>query len=525
MSVAGPDVERRSHRIAVANLDAVEQTNAWLALGPRKAVSTLVGALRTALLLADRIVVDRNQVLEGILFVALTPDRLAWHLGLPPGAPLPLTIGLLNPGAAPVLDPGEPAWPTADGRRWAVSHEIAAQVLLNHAAVAADRERVSSPLVALTGDYAGSVVADRPSVNAPPPSRAWDEGDPSLLPPALWSLRDPEVARHLIDEGRRAWTEAMLTGRVEIEEWRSRPIDLGAAFERLRPPGAGVRDLERALIGLEEPDGLTPVCRAHHPGVDEPGRVCGRRHATRRSLLVRWLDGEEVAGLRPASRPASGDDAVAHLERLAAFRWWNQAYYEAICERDDLRLLTLHNVVPTQWADGGLDPAEVARVELAWGLRRPPRAGWRVALERLSRSSGTRTAVGVEGEIVEHLMDFAPHQFVALQQRRVVDPQRLWSAPSNRSMYDLALAVRDLAGERSSRLARLVTTLLRLLALTTFAVTFALRDAGVLPASGALWASLWAVLAVVGGFPWADLVGLFTMSRTGLQSTLRLRDD
>lgn len=85
-----------STRISVFNLDSVEQSKLWLQQGPVAANTTLIGVLRAALLFGGTVVVDRNQLLEGIFFIAMPPDRLAWHLGLEPGAKLPIEVQLLG---------------------------------------------------------------------------------------------------------------------------------------------------------------------------------------------------------------------------------------------------------------------------------------------------------------------------------------------------------------------------------------------------------------------------------------------
>jgi hypothetical protein len=518
------DRPRAEHRIAVANFDAVEQTRTWLALGAADATRTMLGALRTALLLAETVVVDRNQVLEGIFFVAMGPDRMAWHLGLPPGAPLPLTVGLLAPGAGPSALGSDGPWRTAQGPVWGVPDDVATAIDLNYEAVAADRVRVSSPLVALTGDYDRSSGAGAHSVNAPRPSAAWRASDPEFLPPHVWHQLDRALARDLIEEGRRAWVTAMKTGRVRVEEWRRAPIDIGRALEASRVTDPAAVPLAEAIMRLEEPAGLTGACGVRHRWTDgADAGPCPLRHVTKRSLVVRWLDGEVVPELSPPSLEAGVHAAPDLAVRVAAFRWWVAAYYDAICARDDLRQLALHNVVPT--VDDGTDPAIDPAIELAWGLRREPTAGWRVALGRLSRRrAGAGGALGVEGEIVEHLMAFSPGQYAQLQRYEIVDTDRLWTSPSNRAMFDLALAVRDIAGAYTSRATRLVIGLVRATALAALAVVFAFRDAGLLPVSGVVWIVTWVALAIVAAFPWAEVAALFRMSRGELQSTLRLRD-
>ena len=532
-STSSPTGNRTSHRIAVANFDAVEQTRTWLALGPAAANRTMLGALRTALLLAETVVLDRNQVLEGIFFITMKPDLLAWHLGLPPGSPLPLTIGLLNPGAGPVSTSPAGPWHTSDGPVWGVPEDVAEQIELNYLAVADDAVRVSSPLVAITGVYDGLPAGREHSVQSPRISRRWQEADPSFLPHDVWQLRDRTLAVSLIEEGRRAWVDAMKAGRVQVEPWRRAAIDIGGAFERSPMPEPPARKLADAILRLEEPGGQTAPCTASHSWLDDPvaGGPCTLAHATKRSIVVRWFAGEVVPELRPPQLDPALREEFSPTELEVAFRWWNAAYYDAICSRDELRMLTLHNVgVEDDVAEGSAEEPVVrtrARIELDWGLRKERPSRWATLRHRLSTRRRSRGPgdIAVEGEIVEHLVTFSPGQFAQLKHQEVIDAAELWRSPTNRRMFDLALAVRELAGDRTSRSTRLLINLVRVLALSALAVAFAVRDAGMLPVSGLVWVSVWALLAVVAAFPWAELAALLRMSGGQLQSTLRLRDE
>lgn len=506
-----------NHRIAVANLDAVEQTRIWLTLGAHEATRTLLGALRTALLLADTVVLDRNQVFEGVFFVAVDPGRLAWHLGLPPGSSLPLTVGLLN-AADGELPPAEPApWRTREGDTWALAPDLVEQVERNLMAVPGDRQRVSSPMIALTGQYDGQVLGGGPSVNAPPPSDAWARDvDPAFLPRHVWRQRDEVLAAEVIRRGRHAWLAAMKDGRVGVEPWRQEALDIGTALERALPKAPRARALASTLMELQEVNGVTRECAVRHRDVpDAAVGHCGRRHVGKRSLVVRWLDGHEVPQLQPARVPASWAD-VSYAEREAAFRWWNTAYYDAICERDDLRMLNLHNISSSSAAGSA--------VEVEWGLRRPePRRRDRVRARLSARPAGPSGDLVVEGEVVRHLVEMGPWQFAPLRDLRVVDREALWRAPSNRRMFDLALAVRDRAGEHTSRRTRLIIAAVRLVALGLLAAAFAFRDAGYLPTSGGILVTTWILLGIVAAFPWDAVSSLARMSSSGLESSLRIR--
>ncbi|WP_420175411.1 hypothetical protein [Luteococcus sp. OSA5] len=70
-------VGEKAHRIIVSNFDTVSQAELWLTQGAQRATEVFLGLLRTAVLLGAEVVVDRNQVLDGVCFLALGPDRIA----------------------------------------------------------------------------------------------------------------------------------------------------------------------------------------------------------------------------------------------------------------------------------------------------------------------------------------------------------------------------------------------------------------------------------------------------------------
>lgn len=513
--VAGP-------RVGVSNLDAMEQTRLWRMLGPEEATRTMLAAFRSAVLLGETVLLDRNQILEGIFFVAVDPDRLAWMLGLEPGAPLPITVALINNGAGPASLASEGPWRTSAGRRWAVDPELERDIDLNYEAVAGDVARVSSPLIAMTGNYANSVVATQESVNAPDHGPGWLRADPRFLPQELWKLRDDVLARELIERGRIAWVTAMKTGRVRVEPFRRRPLDLGAALEAAPVPQGRARPLAEAIFAVQERGGQTAPCAVVHRRWSEGDeeQACGRHHVTKRSLLVRWLDGEVVDELDPPRLPSELHALFGVPDRDRAIRWWTAAYYDAIATRDELRLLTLYNIQSD--ALGG-KPGDAE--ELDWGLQRAPQSRRAALVARTRRrvGRGPRDVV-IEGELVRHLGAMPPAQFAQLRGYESVDFARLWSAPDSRTMFDLALAARDLAGDHVPRETRVKIQLLRFTALAALAAVFSLRDGGLLPVQGTLWVAVWILLAMVAAFPYAEFGSLTKLSSGRMQSVVRLRD-
>ncbi|WP_421083960.1 hypothetical protein [Rothia nasimurium] len=79
-------------RVRIFNFDPVEQAKLWVSLGPEEAIKTLNGYLRTAVLIGEQVVLDRNDLLDGIYFLSLGPEGIAEVLGVPNYEKLPLLI-------------------------------------------------------------------------------------------------------------------------------------------------------------------------------------------------------------------------------------------------------------------------------------------------------------------------------------------------------------------------------------------------------------------------------------------------
>lgn len=117
-------------RIRVTNLDSVHQAQTWRRHGPQEAIDRTVSMIRSALLLSEQIIVDRNQLLDGVVLLALGPEGLRWHLGLPHHTPLPLVVTGSAPAGSPSIGVAEqiaavtsPTFPSA--ARAALTPEVA----------------------------------------------------------------------------------------------------------------------------------------------------------------------------------------------------------------------------------------------------------------------------------------------------------------------------------------------------------------------------------------------------------------
>ena len=531
----------RSSRISVFNFDPMEQAKLWLQLGPVEAARMLVGVLRTALLFGGTVVVDRNQLLEGIFFISMPPDRLAWHLGLEPGAPLPLEVQLLpakqgEPApAGRELPPGP--WRRPGGRQgWGIDDNLVAAIEDNHAAVLMDSDptRVSSPLIALTGgDYehaSDAVRRDSHSSAGGVVEDAWHTADPVVMPQSVWNLQDKEFAVDVRLKGQRAWVDAMRAGRVTVLEAGDMGANpLGPELTAELPPNPrgnnDVTRLVKALVNLEHPAAASQETRCDAIHLDETA-PCRRAHVTSRSLVARWLDGVEMKELQPSKRPEDLDAEELAVHRSAALAWWTLAYNRAICSRDGLRLLTVHNALPSP--SGVLGDAAV-EAELAWGLRRPkPGLGARIrtCLHRLKRAPGDEAnTLPLAGDIVTRLAAFTPSEYSRLQAFDAVGSEALLRNPGRKSLFDLVVAIDEIAGDTTSRSRRMRSTLLRGGVFGAGGLAVVLYDSGVIALSGPLWSVAAVAAAALLAAPWSDVGALRRMSGSQLQSTLRISHD
>ncbi|GAA1117970.1 hypothetical protein [Arthrobacter flavus] len=519
-----------STRISVFNLDPVEQSKLWLQVGPTEARRILVGVLRTALLFGGTVVVDRNQLLEGIFFIAMPPERLAWHLGLEPGAPLPIEVQLLPAPSSSSTAPGP--WRLSGGKHsWGVDDDLVSAIEANHAAIREDLHRVSSPLIALTGgayERASEASQRSHSSSGAEFEKAWRVSDPVVVPQSLWDARDIEVAKTVRESGRSAWVKAMRDGRIRVlSSARLGPNPLGPELDTELPPNFDqvpeVDELVAALMNLEYANDVdrskTAPCQVVHSGHAMP---CQRAHVTTRSLVTRWLDGEHLEQLTPPQLPEPLQHDGLAVHRSSALGWWTLAYNRAICNRDGLRLLTIYNALPSP---SGIRGDDANAAELAWGLRRPPETFWSRMRARVRRRPRTAVAstLPIAGDIVTRLAAFMPGEYSRLQAFDAVGSSELLRKPGRRSLFDLVVAIDEIAGDTTSRSRRMRSTILRGGVVTIGGLSIVLYDNGFIALSGPVWAVAAFVAASLLATPWSDFGALRRMSGSRLQSTLRFQ--
>ncbi|MFQ6484515.1 NUDIX hydrolase [Brachybacterium epidermidis] len=205
-------------RIRVTNLDSVHQAQTWRRHGPQEAIDRTVSMIRSALLLSEQIIVDRNQLLDGVVLLALGPEGLRWHLGLPHHAPLPLVVTGSAPPGSPSID---------------VAEQLAA---------------VTSPTFPSAARAALTAEAE--------PGSPWEWLLPPMADPGATRLparhASTPVGRGIDDdlqEARVAWAHAMTRGEVTTAPWTQ--------ITQVPAPSPGDRVLVQhpvltALVDLDE---------------------------------------------------------------------------------------------------------------------------------------------------------------------------------------------------------------------------------------------------------------------------------
>lgn len=485
---AGTGPERAS--IIVTNFDSVAQARVWREKGADAAIEQMVAMLRTAVLLGENLQLDRNQVFDGVFFLALGPDRIAAELGLPPGAPLPITItGIapdgVEPGQRVVPPPDAPLDRPAEVVRRAAADFVTAQ--LTHVR-STKFLASSSALMAVNGTKQGDEWL------LPPAGDAWFPG--TGFTDRLHPVADDAETLRLVCRAQEAWAVAIRHGRVGVGTWGG-GIDIAA----------GLQD-ERAV--LERSTHPTPLA-TEVLALTTPVRKEALSQMTGAALRRRT----EREGHVPAPDVFDADEA---RELRYATELWSRGYYRAIAERDGAMLVVFSETPPSATPDP---------LRAAYGLELPTRTWWERFRDRNHAPWQRRglDSMRVDGEILDDMRDIDPGTFRQLTRTsaRVLTQLRQHHDPS--AMLDLALATREAVATVPSRRRRTTRTLLRMLLLS--AIALVIGSLSLLPDLVAL-PDHWRVMALVAsaglgalaGLPWADVAELFRLRRSSLTATL-----
>lgn len=550
-----PDADRPLTAVTVEQLDSIEQARLWHELGPVEATRTLVGAIRAALLIDDVVEVDRNELFDGVFFLMTPPDRLRWHLGLEPGARLPIRVAILDAPTtaldATALDVRVPvvadaAWRTAETLAWGIEGAAVAQVVANVLALSAPGF-VSSAHLGLTGTYrTEAAVTCDDTVLLGRTSAAWQQdADTVVVPGRVWAAHDHVVAHRVVEEGRLAWARAVIDGQLALGRRAHVDLELSAGFDRWQPTdpttAALAQELARLEVAPSDASRLSPCTRRHSWDVEADGtsRVCGRRHVLRRSEIVRRLDAladaPDAADLPLLSK---ADPATRQL----AFRWWNQVYRDALlagtaasstvgvvpgtsANPDHEVAWRLREPSPGRWTTAW------ARIRGAWAvLRARLQDGWIARRGRSLRSephgdparSRKAGALGarrvVEGEVIAVVLNATPYDYARLHS----STRHLRTGARGRrrqtELAALALEIRDQGRPMQSIAKRRRSQAWRMfLAFAIFVPVTVLEQVGDV-------VGIAAVIAIVLSAPWGPVIEALSLTRGRLQATLRVRE-
>ena len=551
----------------VADFDSLQQLRLWLRRGPGVAMGQFVAMLRTALLVGERVYVDRNQLLDGICFLSLGPRGMARVLGLEPEDPLPLLMG-----CSPV--PPDPGARTPDSAHGSPRIDLAAQL----AAVRGDTF-CSAALTALVASAEGgeggtdlgrgptrdlwSLFHDVPRESAGPAA----DGDGHRW--AAYRVR----TRDQLETAREEWAEALSAGRLETVVWPMLPEQTASFWTvsgSLEAPDGAAACAMRELKQWSEVPGVGQD--GGDAGPVPPGRV-PRRGEMVALLAAKVREARECPEDRRSS-PVGGDAFTWDTSQArAALRWWSLLYYDAVLNAHWQRRADFGEITRIAFWDTGrpVDRASALtgavlpgdaelEAEIAWGLRARRRSRWRFMLDRLlgrrvmlphrwgrllsraldrpelprslrtwlggvdHRRGASAPRIRVEGEVIAALARMDPVSYRILLRNELVRKVSAGAESDMRAWFDVALAVRDCEPQEVSWARRTGTALLRFSILLCAAVLLALNGADVIPARTSVELVLWTVLAVAAAFPVDDCLELFSMRPAAMTSTIRVRE-
>jgi hypothetical protein len=538
-----------SSTVSISDLDSLEQAMAWRRLGPQAALHSFVMMLRMALLSADYVYIDRNQLLDGVCFLALGPDGLAEALGLPSYQDLPLLVGCQPPAgtpagfARPASAKERAEW--ADLQRRQVEREgfvSAARAVFECEMPTAHSVTEGHARLALLLQGLNETEAE--------------DGHPY---PAYCSIpRSRQDPARLIETGRDQWVRAMEDMRVHLMTWPRTPSVEDAAFW----------DNHGRLEDLEDTEAIAiaRTLRAWLPKwiANDGGEVTRpARRGDVVSLLSHWMEEAPPADLDTSEGELYRNVLTAPQARCA-LRWFSLLYEDAAMHQ---RLALLDTATSrmsfTMIADDdGTDDAEV-RVQRQWGMCVPPQSRkqyWRARVQENIRLTlarmglriapktgsgrgglgGSARGLSVNGEITEAMGTLSPEQYQrvlthpmtaqaraaqlelsALRDAHPAEEIRVKRASRN-AWRSLALFIREFEVDPVEWRRRVFSGVLRCVAVTILAFFLTAHDSGWF-GEDTLWMNvLWTAIAFLASFPYSDVRELFKLRPSSMMSEIRL---
>lgn len=474
-------------RILATNFDSLHQADLWLSHGAEAASEIMIAMLRTSLLLGIQLTIDRNQLLDGVFFLALGPEGVARELGLPPTASLPI-IMTGSPRRPEDEDP-------VNVRRLLGRSPVDNKPgLLSIAQQLNDVRRpeflcVSSASAALTGTLEANPWL------LPQPGPHWYPGCGFADP--FHPLRGDDDSTHsAIRDAQEKWVDAAKHGRIAVDVW-SNLVSLDDALAR-----------QERLLSEACGDDLEPAPLALHVL-----RQAGGVRTDTVAAIHQWRD----------HHPETTDP-----EMRLALRLWSRAYYQAIAWGNG-HMLASFNYEGSESPDavriGATDNDLVRR----YGLSLPRRSTLQKWRDRRFPARRAHRAIRVDGEILDHLRLIDPGTYRQLRRNSGEVVDSLINRHNPASMYDLALACRGaVAGTPSHRrrrraaMARITTLTLLAMLISVLTLFSELVELTVTEKVVAVIAAV--ALGFLASLPWDDIGEHFSMRRASMTATLNVSE-
>lgn len=467
--------------IQVFDFDSVHQANMWRSLGADEAVKRLDAVLRMALLMGSELVVDQNQVLDGIYFLSRGPAGVASVLGLGPGDPLPIRVKCAPGSVSGHCAGQERLVPLKRG--WGASGQVSLDLQLD--LVRSERfVAMSSVRMAVLGDSSG-----RDWLWAPVDSRVWKRGSGFRF--FTGPLEDDAVLQ-AVEQAQDEWVDAMACGRVAVDDWsltRTGALEMGRHLSALRSEilGRGVQltGLGEFVTSLETDSRIKAAdevyrwAMAHYPLEEQP-----LSHA--RCAMELWFRGK--------CRALSAAEVTRHL-----------SFYE---------------------------PDMNEEFAAQYGLSLPVRGRRQRVKDRLSRGSARRKegqTVRVDGTLIDDMMDISGPDFARLRAVCAPATGRLAGSNPDEALQDIAFYAMEATGapvsRRDSRRQawwRIVNGMLLAVVVTGISLFADLAELS--RSQSVVVVVLAAVLGAVVGLPWQDMKEVVRLRKHKMTATMTLID-
>lgn len=378
------DFTREVH-IQVSEFDSIQQANLWREKGSVQATAELISALRMAVYLGNEITLDRNQLFDGIFFLALGPAGIAEALGLTPGSNLPIHV-LCESGT---LSTDDRKVPIMRGRQPESGEFVSIDVQLNSVRKDDFRKSSASLIAVCDTDLDNTWLCSDPG-------KEWYPGcGLSKFRSDFFSTS--EIIRK-IDELQDAWAEEIEKGNISVDIW-GRNLNSGVSEINVQKY---LQETKERL--LNEGIKMRPLAEF----------IFKQDTSVRREIVSIVRDWREV-NVRECSIE----------ECRVAIQMWTRAYYQAIAEQNNNLYLSFYDI------------DSEARFLSEYGLSLSGKSNNKFKFKSLARlirgdSHASSDRILVEGELLDaiRMITSASYQQLYLSTRNLAHALNLAKNPS-----------------------------------------------------------------------------------------------